>query len=965
MGDILHFTATGLALLAAILILACYLAQRLIRNTIQARQKEADFLRYSNLHLLTSSLVEGTDPGRMAEETLDRLLQAIGSQHGCMLLEMRGWDELTRTCTRGFSAAAVGQIAKGDLRAYLLTAAERWGVLMVFPNFRRPPARTPWQADARFRAFLEAFSAEPVHSLAVVGLQVKERSFGAMVIGSAERRVFQPGELRLTLAIGNQISVALENWYLHKMAERHNEDLRTLHRIVQALAATFDLDKQVQTLHEELQRVLGARGIFLSFQEAVEEGQGTDWSPGTTPRGDSPGCAESAGPVGYILATRKPCLIAKDFVRECQRLGIPFCDPRIRTWCGVPIPFSDGSAGVLAVADYEREEAIDARQFELLQVLASEAAVAIENARLFQRERRRLRHLVLLNDLGRQAAAVLDPKELLNSICLQIRSGFGYEFVRIETRDRERDELIVGAQEGYGGAILGRRGKFGEGLSGSAARAATPAVVNSFALDSRHAPLHPAARSALSLPLNYRGEVLGVLSLESLREKAFSQQDVLTLQTLGDQLAVALHNARAYQVAVEQAITDGLTGLKTHRFFMEALEAEWRRATRSGRTFSVIMMDLDGFKQVNDLKGHMEGDRVLTAVASLLEARSRQSNVVARYGGDEFVVLLPEASTEQAEILAERLRSSIASDSYLSSRGITGSFGIATFPVHAPTPEEILRVADSGMYLAKHKHGNSVRVAALQKGEQRFDWEQQLLEAYLGVAVKRMFSTGPEAFEQYLHRFEQANQLADHESLPLLDTVTALAFAIDAKDHYTQGHSQSVARWAALLAEEIGLTEMETEEIRLAGILHDVGKIGIPENLLNKPSRLTGDEFDIVKQHAELGQKILEPLKVKAIERIRQMVRHHHEHFNGQGYPDGLAGEMIPLGARILTIADCFDSMVTDRAYRKGRSAEDALQELLRCRGTQFDPRLVEAFIRAYKNKGDRRRTAILEGRSN
>jgi len=422
---------------------------------------------------------------------------------------------------------------------------------------------------------------------------------------------------------------------------------------------------------------------------------------------------------------------------------------------------------------------------------------------------------------------------------------------------------------------------------------------------------------------------------------------------LADQLAIALHNARAYQVALEQAITDGLTGLKTHRYFMEALDREWRRSTRSGQLFSVIMLDLDGFKQVNDRHGHLEGDKVLAAVANLLNDRVRQSNVVARYGGDEFAIVMPEARTEQAEILAERLRVNIESDRFLAAHGVTASFGIATFPLHGPTQEEILRVADSGMYLAKHQEGNRVRVASLHVDSVQADWERQLLEAYLGVAMKRMFSTGPEAFEHYLEHFQDIKMKANGDAPSLLDTVTALAFAIDAKDHYTQGHSQAVSKLAAHIARQMDLSDTLIEEVRLGGILHDIGKIGVPEAVLNKPSRLTPEEFDLMKSHTLLGAKILEPLKVKAIERIRAMVRHHHEMVDGTGYPDHLKGANIPLGARIITVADCFDTMVSQRAYKPGRSKEEALAELRRCCGTQFDPEILEVFSRSLDLVGD------------
>jgi diguanylate cyclase (GGDEF)-like protein/putative nucleotidyltransferase with HDIG domain len=372
------------------------------------------------------------------------------------------------------------------------------------------------------------------------------------------------------------------------------------------------------------------------------------------------------------------------------------------------------------------------------------------------------------------------------------------------------------------------------------------------------------------------------------------------------------------------------------------------------------MMDLDGFKQVNDRRGHLEGDKVLVAVARLLKARLRQFNVVARYGGDEFSILMPEAASEQAEILAERLRSTLTPDPYLLSHKVTASFGIASFPVHGATPEEILRIADAGMYLAKHQKGNRVRVAPVAALAPSAEPEKQLLEAYLGVTVKRMFSTGPEAFEQYLHRFEQVTQDSG-EAPSLLDTVTALAFTIDAKDRYTQGHSQSVSRLAAQIAQQFGLPETDVEEIRLAGILHDIGKIGVPESVLNKTTRLTDEEYRVMKGHAALGEKILEPLKVKAIERIRPMVRHHHEWMNGEGYPDGLKGEEIPVGARILTVADSYDTMVSERAYQKGRSSREAIEELRRFSRTQFDVDLVEALVQSLKSLGDPRMRTVFD----
>jgi len=178
----------------------------------------------------------------------------------------------------------------------------------------------------------------------------------------------------------------------------------------------------------------------------------------------------------------------------------------------------------------------------------------------------------------------------------------------------------------------------------------------------------------------------------------------------------------------------------------------------------------------------------------------------------------------------------------------------------------------------------------------------------------------------------------------VIETISSLAFAIDAKDHYTQGHSQKVSSYAALLAEAVGLSEAEVEEVRLAGVLHDIGKVGIPESILNKSGPLNPDEWETMKTHVQYGTRILEP--VRGLGRVQQMVKHHHEFFDGSGYPDGLTGSRIPLGARILAIADAYDTITSDRTYKKARAAEEAFAELERCDSAQFDPDLVEVFIR-------------------
>src|SRR6202035_2502189 len=507
----------------------------------------------------------------------------------------------------------------------------------------------------------------------------------------------------------------------------------------------------------------------------------------------------------------------------------------------------------------------------------------------------------------------LNPDEMLAKIAEQLEDGLTYDHIGIGVLEYSTREIVVQAEAGKRRGSLGQRVPLGAGLIGHVARNGEMAFYRGANVaDAALKPLLPDTATAVALPIFYAEQLHGILFIESSTITEFSDEEILLLRTLADLIAGALHNAFSFQKAQEQAITDGLTGVKTHRFFMEALSAEWKRSTRAARAFALVLMDLDRFKFVNDFYGHLEGDLVLQRVGQILETNCRRSDVVARYGGDEFVILMPETTMEQARQLSSKLRGWIAADPLLREKNISASFGIASYPLHGSSPQELIQVADASMYLSKHQGGNTVSTADHVDPNEARSWKRDVLEAYLGVTLKRLFVTGPEAVEEIYLRLRQftdslpSTEIAQDpppdgpRALPqsILDTVTSLAYAVDAKDQYTQGHSQKVSAYAALLGEALGMSDLEVEEIRLGAVLHDVGKVGIPEIILNKSGPLNLEEWDTMKTHVVFGGNLLEPLVPLA--RIREMVLHHHEFFDGSGYPEALTGENIPLGARII-----------------------------------------------------------------
>jgi diguanylate cyclase (GGDEF)-like protein len=404
-----------------------------------------------------------------------------------------------------------------------------------------------------------------------------------------------------------------------------------------------------------------------------------------------------------------------------------------------------------------------------------------------------------------------------------------------------------------------------------------------------------------AFPLKIRDERLGTLWLA---EPATTGPDTDFLPVIATHIATALDNARRYEEAVHLAERDPLTGLYNHRGIHRRLAGEAMRAQQSGLELSLVMLDLDDFKALNDTYGHPAGDSVLRQVSDAIRAVLRHADLAGRVGGDELLLVLPNTDPEGAWQLGERLRVALAARPYVTSDGysipVRVSLGVATFPQDAQSLGQLLEIVDANLYASKQRGGNTTTGTPIDRDD------EVDAQGMLGVVAK-------------------------------------LLSVVGARDHYTRRHSEHVVLYALALGEAVGLSEDSLRTLHVAAMLHDVGKIGVPADLLRSPAPLTPAEEDMVRRHADIGADVIND--IPRLARVAEAVHGHHERLDGSGYPLEAAGDDIPLLSRILAIADAYSAMTLTKPYRKSISRAEARAELLKAAGTQLDPELVQVFI--------------------
>jgi diguanylate cyclase (GGDEF)-like protein len=514
-------------------------------------------------------------------------------------------------------------------------------------------------------------------------------------------------------------------------------------------------------------------------------------------------------------------------------------------------------------------------------------------------------------DLGPSGPSDTRLAELEERLAYLVEPG---KILRVEIRLPD-GRVLAASEPGIGGTSAASSADFATALTG---RSATAAIDDEVLSEAGGPALATSSVLREYFPLVTDGQVQAVVGVWRDAAPILAQLETVrgnvVLVTLSAGLIAAFalflvfrsaqsRISRQTEALIDATRRDTLTGTLNHGALVEELAVAVEQARLAESVIGVALVDIDNFRLLNDSYGHDAGDAALLTVVERLRADLPRDVVFGRSGPDELLIIAPGTSFQRIELVLEQLRTSLADHALQFDASerlpLTVSAGVCTYPDHADSATGLLTVAATMLQEAKTSGGDAIRVAG-PAGE-----------------------AAPEA--------------------RTFDVFQGLILAVDTKDRYTKQHSEDVARYGVFLAERLGLESDLVNTIRIAGLLHDVGKIGIPDHILRKPGALSPDEYEVVKQHVALGDMIVRDLP--GIEVIRAGIRHHHERWDGQGYLHRLEGEDIPLIARILAVGDAFSAMTTTRPYRKALALSEALHRLEDASGTQLDAALVEAFV--------------------
>lgn len=458
----------------------------------------------------------------------------------------------------------------------------------------------------------------------------------------------------------------------------------------------------------------------------------------------------------------------------------------------------------------------------------------------------------------------------------------------------------------------------------------------------QHLPPANPFRSFLVVPIQRGKRLMGAMYLRDVRtDRRYSEDDRNFCGTAAMMAAAFLHGQDMLERLRTQSQRDGLTGLLNFQAFTEAATEALRRSGSRNAPFSLVVADLDNLKEVNDRWGHTAGNRLIITTGQEFANALPAAVAVCRYGGDEFVAMVQGDKAETAERLQAFLEKLSTNPTELP-RPPRISIGVAEYPSDGSAPDELLDAADQAMYLAKNGGGHRVLLAGLAEGADTEEYEREVLEAVVSVQARRYLPDREESVRDILAPLEGLESTSLDSPL-VRETLESLMDAVEAKDPYTHAHSRAVAELASRLAAAMMFTHDERTAIEIAGLVHDVGKIGVPDEILGKEGRLSSVERRVVERHPEIAAQLLE--QIPALRVVVPFVFHHQERWDGSGYPNGLKGEEIPAGAQVVAVCDAYDALTSARAFRSALTLHEARTVIERDAGTLWNPAMVRIFL--------------------
>lgn len=855
----------------------------------QARAQE-----FSTLYDLTGELAVQKDLDTLLNMLVERTMKLLNAPVGGLTLYLAETQELEARVVRGELPIQIGtrvRMGEGMIGHVALTREP-----LVVDDYRTWRGRVRRLGDENIVS--GALTGPMLYGGELVGtLSVYE-------LGDTARR-FTKDEAQLLMLVATQAAGLVRTARLHAETQRRADENAALYDLTRELALEHDLDALLDALVAGAMRLLnvpcGVLGLYVPDERVLEP----RIMIGTPYNEKLGGIKLGEGLMGRVALLRQP-VVVQDYPNWEYRLH-PSNGNAVSAVVGVPMLFGGELVGVLAVHEQgETTRHFTQAEVELLTLLATQGAAMVHNARLHQETERRAHQMSLLYDAGLALNSVLEPKaqlDFLTQIAMRSVHAERAVFFRFQEAARELVlEFSLGFTDQEPYQYLERVPLDApQGVEAWVARERMPVTLNDAPADPRFYQSDDRILSGVWVPIEHDNRLLGVLVVCSPRPNAFNLNDERLLLLYASQAAVAMENARLYQ---------------------QALEANERRTILHQASQDIVGAGLDAERVY--LAIHRAVSRLMPCeafVIAVLDEKGEWIELPYLFDRDGRLPVgrIPKTRGLSGHMLQRG--SSLLIDDLASSRLDVINFG---YPV--PVTSLLAAPLRHGGRVFGMLSAQSYRHAAYTADDRVM---LEMLAAHAAAALANV--RGAETMLQELER-------------AYLETALALAKTIDTRDSYTGAHSDRISDLAVAVAREMQLSEEETYALRLGARLHDIGKIGVPDEILRKSGALDEAEWTLMKRHPEIGAEILS--LVRPLQNVIPIVKYHQEHFDGSGYPEGLKGAAIPLGARILAVVDAFSAMTDDRAYRKGRSVEEAIAELRAFGGTQFDPQVVETFVK-------------------